>query len=301
MKRAVLVVGIAMLAFGYASVSHAQQQIQWKQVTSLPKGMNLPQGLAIDILGIELGDTYAEVKAKLQKLMTEYASPAKPAGNAAANDLMLRSLDQMSGVSDRPPMNERKTIIRYQAPGGVLTAEFVGQIELQRELPNGNTKIQELITVRLTAPSSGAQVYEVRRSLSYGKGQQTQIAQFLQALKDKMGGAQAQPVGASGNTYRYQFDGGRLVAPNPPTPDGHCASWGNPETRSTARGINASGTCDVSLVTYFQFGISREHASSVEFILSDQERAKANKETDYVFMEAYVRGLQSQGGATPKL
>lgn len=300
MKRAVLAVGIAMLAFGYASIGHAQQQIQWKQVTNLPKGMNLPQGLAIDILGIESGDSYADVKAKLQKLAAEFATPAKPGGNTA-NDLMLRSLDQMSGVDDRPPMDERKTIIRYQAPGGVITAEFVGQIELRRELPNGNSKIQELITVRLTAPSSGAQVYEVRRILSYGRGQQTQIASFLQALKDKMGGAPAQPVGAAGNTYRYQFDNGRLVAPNPPTPDGHCASWGTPETRSTARSLNASGTCDVSLVAQFSFGISREHASSVEFILSDQERAKANKETDYAFMEAYVRGLQSQGGAAPKL
>jgi len=300
MKRAVLSAGIAMLALGYATVSHAQQQIQWKQVTSLPKGMNLPQGVAVDILGIELGDTYAEAKAKLQKLAAEYATSAKPAANTA-NDFMQRQLDQMSGESSAPPMEERKTIIRYQTPGGQITAEFVGQITLRRELPNGSAKIQEQIDVRLTAPSSGAQVYEVRRTLSFGNGNQTAIASFLQALKDKMGGAQAQPIGVTGSTYRYQFDGGRLVAPNPPTPDGHCSSWGNPETRSTARGINASGACDVSLVASFRFGISREHASGVEFILSDQERAKANKETDYAFVESYVRGLQSQSGAAPKL
>jgi hypothetical protein len=71
--------------------------------------------------------------------------------------------------------------------------------------------------------------------------------------------------------------------------------------RSFARSINESGACDVSLVAQFSFGISRDHASSAEFYLSDQERAKANKETDYAFVEAYVRGLQSHSGAAPKL
>jgi len=299
MKQAFWAAGAAMLAL--AVPAHAQQSIEWKQVTNLPKGLNLPQGLKLDILGIELGDSYAEVKAKLQKLAEEYPSAAKPAGNTA-NDFILRQLGQMSGASDLAPMEERKTIVRYQTPGGQVTAEFVGQIFLRRKLPNGNSKIDETIHVLLSAPSSGAQVYAVRRSLSYGNGQQTSIAQFLEALKDKMGGAQAQPIGPSGNTYRYQFDNGRLVALNPPTQDGQCAvEVVGTEMRSFARSINSGGACDVSLVARFSFGISREHAGSAEFYLSDQERAKANKEEDYAFVESYVRGLQSHSSAAPKL
>ncbi|MFT4117899.1 hypothetical protein [Bradyrhizobium sp.] len=300
-------------------MSQAQQQIQWKQVTNLPKGLNLPQAMSIDILGIQLGDTYPEVKSKLEKLAAEYAPPTKasepPAASASAptspdfqaqvlnmqRAMELRQLDQMSGANSAPPITERTTIIRYQVPSGVITAEFVGEITLRRELPNGNAKIDETVTVRLSAPSSGGQVYAVRRSLSYGNGDQTGIAQFLQALKDKMGGAQAQQIGSTGDVYRYQFDGGRLVAPNPPTPDGQCSVESNPDTRSTARSINASGLCDVSLVARFGFGVSRQHAKFVNFYLSDQERAKANKETDYAFMESYVRGLLSQSGAAPKL
>jgi hypothetical protein len=299
MKHAFWAAGAALLAL--TVTAHAQQSIQWKQVSNLPKGLNQPQGMKLDILGIELGDTYQEVKAKLQKLADEYPAPPKAAGNTA-NDFMLRQLNQMSGVSDLPPMEEINTIIRYQTPGGQITAEFVGQIFLRRKLPNGNSKIDETIHVLLSAPSSGAQVYAVRRSLSYGNNAQTKIAQFLAALKDKMGGAQAQPIDPSGSAYRYQFDNGRLVALNPPTPDGQCAvGVVGSETRSFLKSINASGVCDVSLVARFGFGISREHASSAEFYLSDQERAKANKETDYAFVESYVRGLQSHSGAAPKL
>jgi hypothetical protein len=299
MKHAFWAFGAVMLALTVPA--HAQQLIEWKQVTNLPKGLNQPQGMKLDILGIELGDTYTEVKAKLQKLADEYPAAPKPAGNTA-NDFMLRQLGQMSGASDAPPMEERKTIIRYQTPGGQVTAEFVGQIDLRRKLPNGNSKIDETIHVLLSAPSSGAQVYAVRRSLSFDNGNQVAIATFLQALSDKVGGARPQPIGVSGNAYRYQFDNGRLVAPNPPTQDGQCAvEVVGTEMRSFAKSINASGACDVSLVVRFGFGISREHAASAEFYLSDQERAKANKETDYTFVEAYVRGLQSHSGSAPKL
>ena len=125
MKRALGAVGGIMLALAGAGAAHAQKQIEWKQVYNMPKGLNQPKGVSLDILGIELGDTYAEVKAKLTKLLAETAAPPKPqaapapsgqisqgqadaARLGALEGLERQQNDIMSGVSNRPPMEERK-------------------------------------------------------------------------------------------------------------------------------------------------------------------------------------------------
>ena len=319
MKRAAMAVGVAVLAIGSASTGHAQQQIQWKQVYNMPKGANQPKGISLDILGIELGDTYAEAKAKLEKLAAEYAAPPKPQAPPQAvnpsslaqmdaamlgtmDGLNRREQDMLSGVSNRPPLSEQKTIIRYQTPGGIISAEYVGQITMRREIPNGNAKISEIIDVHFSAPSSGAQVFAVKRDLSYNNGEQAPVAQVVQILKDKMR-AEAQMVEVTKNVYRYQYDGGRLVAFNPPTPRGECtALFVGTQTRSALKNVNANGVCDIMFETNFTFGISTNHARRIEFFLSDQERAKNNKEADYAYVESYIRDLQSQSkGTAPKL
>lgn len=63
---------LALTNFTFAQ----QQGIEWKQTLNIPKGQNLSRERA-DILGIEIGDTYAEAKAKLQKLVLEAAAEQK--------------------------------------------------------------------------------------------------------------------------------------------------------------------------------------------------------------------------------
>jgi hypothetical protein len=53
------------------SESALAQQIEWSQTLNLPKGLNLPQGVKGDMLGIELGESYAQVKARIEAIRQE--------------------------------------------------------------------------------------------------------------------------------------------------------------------------------------------------------------------------------------
>lgn len=51
----------------------------------------------------------------------------------------------------------------------------------------------------------------------------------------------------------------------------------------------------------FRTGISDDRASAIEFLLSDNERGRANLTADFKFFEDYVAKYREQGGAAPKL
>ena len=76
MKRASCVVLGVVAAL--AATQARTQTIQWKQSINLPKGLNLPKDVKADILGIELGDSYDELKPKLDALLKESIKQPPP-------------------------------------------------------------------------------------------------------------------------------------------------------------------------------------------------------------------------------
>lgn len=156
MQRGLCAAAGMTLAFALCNPASAQQQVEWKQTLNMPKGINLPKDVRGEILGIELGDTYAEAKPKLEKLLTESVPPAKPRppNNAdlqgmspraqAMAEARRRELDSLvnetMGEGTEVPLTETKTGLRFQAPSGfIVTATYVSDIIIKRVLP-GSTK-----------------------------------------------------------------------------------------------------------------------------------------------------------------
>lgn len=300
MKRAILAVGLAWLGSTAASTANAQQDIQWKQVINLPKGLNQPQGVSLDILGLELGDTYTVAKSKLEKLAAESAEGQPSAPQSGAGGLMQRQLDQMSGADDSTKaVREVTNTFRLQTPGGFITASYVGQLHMQRRLP-GQTKASNRESFRLyfSAPSSGHQVIGIVRDLTYGnEADQPRISETVSRLSDKL---KTRPQVLE-RKFRYQFNDGQAFAPPNPTVLS-CSADMAANSPDAARNANRTGNCDVVLDINVGPGISNDHARNLEFTLSDNERTRQNVSADFRFVGDYVRNLQSQStGAPPKL
>lgn len=298
MKR---LIATTMLCASCCAASHAvaQHKIEWQDVMKSPKGMNLPAGLKADILGIELGDSYAELKPKLDALVAEALN--KPRGPVSNDARMLAELtgDAMSG-----PMTELKIVIRSsQAPGANALAEYVGQINIRREMP-GTRKISviDYLTLRLSAPSSGHQVLGMERYID------TRDEENHYRVEDVMGGLKAkfksEPVitrsDAQSTLYRFQFNNGQAVAGNPVNLN--CvAQYDLKESNAIAR-INPTGECDVVLLVNVVHGISKAHARSVRMALSDNERTKANVTADFKYIQGKLNEFLNQPrGTAPKL
>ncbi|MBX9865089.1 MAG: hypothetical protein K2Y42_20295 [Hyphomicrobium sp.] len=279
MSRASLAVALLLAATG---VSYAQQKITWKQTIDLPKGQNISRERA-DMLGIEFGDSYAEAKAKLEKLAAEgiQQTPAKPA------------------------VREMERIFQMQVPGAsqVMTAGFVASLRLERRMPGaGKRTIEESITVYLSAPSSGNQVVAMERFLHYSEADQPRISEVLAQLKAKF---KADPQVASNigsTTYVYQFNDGQSFIPSKP-PRLECTPALNAmENIDGIRYLNQEGECDVVFRLAANHGISRDHASSLNFSFGDNARIKAYGAADFAYVEGYIRSLQERTrGAPPKL
>lgn len=286
-------IGAAMIAWLAAASAASAQEIEWKQTLNMPKGQNISRDRA-DMLGIEFGDTYAEAKAKLEKLDAEGIQPKEQSGKCTT--LML----QMGGCS--PPearLTEEKKIFDFRAPGhNLMTASYVGVLKLSRNLPGaGNEPIRENITLHLSAPPSGHQVVAMERKIYYSERDQPQIADLIGALRDKY---KTEPH-VSENTYRFQFNDGQGVPPQ------RGPNYCNPEIIAlnnfkSVRDVNPKRDCDVVMVVHLERGISRNHARILQFSFGDNERLKANGIADYAYIESYIKSMQNRRlGATPKL
>lgn len=267
--------GFAVLMLAASVSGVAADDIQWSQTLDLPPGMNLPDGLAADILGISMGEDYASAKARLEAIRAE--------------------------TPDAPPLRESLTQYYLNTAGGSITASFVGEIFLERNVP-GAINSEEKIWVRLTAPSSGSQVISVERTIRYlDQSDEIRISDLLAALSGKMGGPPDHPDSkSSASLYRYQFDNGRQVpAQNQTDCYDYAETWSD---QASLYMINESGTCDIVLDVQVAAGISDDHARGVTFKLYDNDRAKASLGADYDFFNAYVDSVQNApGGNTPKL
>jgi len=298
MKR-VCRAGIAALTLlGWTGAAMAQQDIVWKQVVNTPKGLNMPTGVKADILGIEVGESYAEAKPKLERLLAEAVKPPP------RTEAQKRSAEMM-GESSAPPVQEKKAVFRFSTPGSssFTAASFVNEIVLRRELP-GTTKqnITENITVVFSAPSSGSQVLGIARTIDYpAEGDQPRLSELMGQLKEKFRASpQTYELGPS-IKYVFQFDNGRVAVPPKPYSE-YCALYYAASQSNVIPGINRTGDCDVVLFVEVRYGISKDHVKTVKFTLSDNERTKANVGADFAFFDSYVKNLQTQTkGAAPKL
>jgi hypothetical protein len=278
MQRIASAAAGVLLALAFAASANAQQQVEWKQTLNTPKGLNLPSGLKGELLGVELGDSYAEVKDKLKKLQAE-------------------------GSGERAPPTEARMGLRMPVPGGTVDAVYIGQTLLIRDTPGStNRTVHDSIKIKFSAPSSGHQVIGIERSIRYFvPGDQARVSEVLAAVKTKFK-AEAQRVDEF--THRFMWDNGRSYVPPRVEPFNACRpQYGlQGDIGSIGSIINPKGDCDVVLDVVFQFGISKDHAESVTFILSDNERTKLNLTADSAFLDGYVRDLQNRTkGNAPKL
>lgn len=292
-----------MAAMLSATTAYSQnQQVQWTQTLNIPKGYNLPKGLSADVLGIELGDTYTEAKAKLERLAAE--APPKAAAPTPAQTFR-RTLEPEK--PQQQPLTETKSTIFLPVPSGPqIEASYVGFMILRRDLPGADARgIQENIYLRLSAPASGNQVIAIQRGLHYfAQGDQPRVSELLGQLRQKFK-AEPETVSSSASSavYRFQFDDGRMFVPaknqfacSPMTAMPHTVG------ARDIPAINPNGNCDVVLEISVNYGISSDHVQSITFRYGDNQRAKENLTADFAFFDGYVKKVQERTkGAAPKL
>jgi hypothetical protein len=271
----------AALLIATSCVAQAQQETEWKQVLNMPKGQSMPREGA-EILGIELGDSYAEAKAKLEKLGTESA-PQNRSGS---------------------PLKETSLTFRLQPQGAsqVTALSFVSVILLGRTMPGVSRPYEDNLQVYFSAPSSGHQVKGIERSISYNaEGDQPRVSEIIGRLKEKMKVEPQFYESRETAEYVFQFNDGKAFTP-PRTPVNECHAAFEVKDSASISSINPKGICDAVMIVKVNFGISRDHAKYILFRLGDNERTKANLTADFGFIREYVRALQERSkGAPPKL
>jgi hypothetical protein len=296
MKRATLAAALIVASCG---LGHAQktQPIEWKQMANTPKGLNLPSGVKVDIIGFELGEPYSEARAKLAAYFKEALkdNPKPPPADPYA----------MDDFTPGQRINEERTQFRLQAPNqaAIIDAVFVSNIHtnMSKERP-GRKSLEESIKINLSAPSSGHQVLGIERHVHFPEASdQPRISEVIAMLSQKLGG-QPQVISRSPSTVvRYQYNNGKLFVPAR-SDYSSCMHRGEVVDQAALREINPSGDCDVVYELTASHGISPDHASHLKFQLSDNERAKANGTADYAFFSSYIKSLQQNvKGAAPKL
>lgn len=303
MQRSARAGALALLFLALGTAAHGQQQIEWKQVVNTPKGLNMPAGIKAEILGLELGETYADTRSKLERLANEGIKRAQ------STSLSQRMANELSGESPAKPLEEKTMNFRLPVPGGSmnLTATYVAELEVRRELPGSGTQtISETIRAKYSAPSSGHQLLLLERLLMYSShvvADQPRISELVSQLKTKYGpNVQTDDLGSSVE-YLFQFDNGTAITkPNAISEKCYTFETTGVMQSSHVPTINRTGNCDVILRVEIRYGISKDHAQSVKFTFSDNERAKANLTADFAFLNNYLRDLQTRTkGNTPKL
>jgi hypothetical protein len=298
MYRVIRAASVALLALHAAPL--AAQEIQWRQTVTLPpKGHNLPKGVLVDILGIQPGDTLDEARARVKALAAEMQPVAAPSQRMKGDEYISQTMGNVPST----PITENKTQIRLPVPSGFITATFVGEITLKRDMPGAKPRsVLDLLSIRLSAPSSGQQVLGLERFLSYSLNEdQPKISDIINRLSEKLGGRPQ--VFGNRTTYadfRFQFDNGQMIAP-PNANVMTCMAQYIVNNEGMVPSINQSGQCDVVLIVAVSMGISPDHAKNIKFTLADNERAKAAAKADYGFFGDYVRDMLKGGGTQPRL
>jgi hypothetical protein len=242
----------------------------------------MPQGVSADILGIQLGDTYEEASAKLDKIKAEANAPAET--------------DKKIGKIER--------IIQLPTAGGnLIKASYIGALRLDIDRMRGSPKGSEMVQVFFSAPSSGYQVLGVKRVLTYSNQQeQIRVSELLAALKAKYKSEPQIYAAGSNITYLFQFDNGRAFVPPNAKPWTCNVDISGSLDEVNVKRFNEHGFCDVVLKVIVGVGVSNDHAQAVTFWLADNERTKQNVLADYAFFNGYARQYQQRsGGAAPKL
>lgn len=277
----------------------AEDQIQWKQVSNVAIGANLPSGVKGDLLGIELGAPYAAVRPVLQALLAEGLPP-----QAAQQD---PATAKMLGQDASGPMEEIMVGIRLPLPGGGgIKATYLGTVILKREIKGkGTGTISEEVRVRFSGPSSGHQVLSVYRFINYPEhSDQVRISELIKSIGAKFRSTPRVTKGSASTSLKISFDNGQMnIMEKNSSEDMRCyASITDSYDQRSVLELNQSGRCDVVLQVEFAHGISDDHASSITFTLTDVERTKVNMLADYGFFDSYIDDLRKRtSGAAPKL
>jgi len=190
-------------------------------------------------------------------------------------------------------VTEKTVQFRLDAPGGYITASYVGESPRDAEDERQHAaNITDVLELHVSAPSSGHQLMSLSSAPSCMTCPPTKprVSELLTLLKAKF---KADPSGSPRTSTGFHVQ----RWPHPRAGQGRLS--GLPSRDGGAVVINGArdqphGRCDVVMEVDIGFGISQEHAKRVDFVLSDNERVKLNAGADYAFFESYVRDLQSR-------
>ena len=247
--------------------------IQWRQTYAHDDAKSMPSGFSLDVLGVAIGDTFEEAKAKLERISQEREGENK--------------VEVVKSYFRIPTGNSSDAFLETSYPSMLKLSTF-----------------NETITLHVSAPSSGSEVYILDRLIRYyDKTKQAKISEVLSKIGEKYGFAPAvRDPQISLNNYRIQLDDLQPVAPpNPSDACGPSYLTSLIKTEQKVQNINRDGTCDVIIDINFNLGISENHAESIWFKIADLERVKAMASADYQFFSDYINELKSGGADAPKL
>lgn len=274
---------VAVIA-GMMTVGASADEIQWTQTQNIEKGVNFPDGITGDILGIEIGDSYADAKAKLEAIKAD-----SPPGFVKGTQAKIQEFTQEMYLP--LPSGQR---IEVSSPA---------MLQLKRDWAgNGKLAVSETINVVISAPSSGQQAHAVERLIHYNdQADQISVPDMLASLKKKFG---PEPVlihsGSETATYLWRFDN-RVPVTTKPAPSSCYFSTITPVNEDDIPNLNRTGDCDAAIEVQFNFGISEKHAKSVWIKIFDTDRIKSNLTADFGFLDSYVNELRKKAAPAPKL
>ncbi|MCW5721575.1 MAG: hypothetical protein KIS86_10570 [Devosia sp.] len=295
------------------------QDIVWQQQVDVPIHDNLPEGIALDILGIASGHSPQQVKQALIAYAPVDMQPddeSATSNTVQGGDLadsyesaLTSILGEMHAMnnpapSKAPAFSENNATLTLRSGSGTpVSVSYLSTYKLDRVygLENGSQGVHETISVEFSAPSSGQQVIHIQRDLSYNSQQdQPRISETVAALTSKIG---AQPMPQrNGFAYLWQFDNGQHITDDAYAYACEEGRYRRDFTPESIAGINRDGWCDVYLLVSFRQGISQDHADTITFALYDNERIKTNIGADFAFFSDYVtRYRQQTGGSAPTL
>lgn len=276
--------GAAAAIAGMLAVNASANEIQWRQTQNIEKGVNFPDGFPADILGIEIGDGYADAKTKLEAIKADI-----PPGAVKGTGAKIQEFTQEMYL----PLPS----------GGRIEVSSPAMLQLTRDgLGNGKLSVSETINVVISAPSSGQQVHALERHMHYhDQADQISVPQMLDSLKQKFG---PEPVtiysGSESATYLWRFDNKKPVTTKP----GLSTCYFSPTTPLNEDDIpklNRNGDCDAAIEAQINFGISDQHAKYVKILMFDTDRIKSNLTADFGFLDTYVSELRKKAAPAPKL
>jgi len=293
-----------------AAANANAQELEWTQTLNLPKGLNMPEGVKADMLGIETGAGYHEVKGVLEKLLAEAPPPAPPKQPQATTveemrrQILQGSINQGMGANPRPPLEESKMQLTFPV-SPPITASYVGRITLRRELPGSTPrKIAEVVSVFLSSPASGQQVVAVRRGIQYPeRTDQPRISELVAALKEKFRTEPRIEKDGQWTNVNFVFSKGAVSADKSPyiiVCGGPSMSFEQMQARDVPS-INSKRACDVTLHVGLKRGISDDHAETANFELVDPQRMKEDYTADFAFFDQVVKKAQQTKAPPPKL